>query len=163
MSGRLGFISKGIRIVWVKTQEQQSLTKWEGMFFVSSALIAARNLWSDVSEGLSGLNNMLLGHIKHGILSQSDSLSITINSTVVASSSHINPATIFMFDEGRKKKDLGIKSIHRLLVFSGNHGAQSVVALDSWSDDQADGRSSGATTRRLGVTRSRICVRVSLD
>lgn len=112
MSGRLGFISKGIRIVWVKTQEQQSLTKWEGMFFVSSAPIAARNLWSDVSEGLSGLNNMLLGHIKHGILSQSDSLSITINSTVVASSSHINPATIFMFDEGRKKKDLGIKSIH---------------------------------------------------
>lgn len=42
------------------------------MFFVSSALIAARNLWSDVSEGFSGLNNMLLGHIKHGILSQSD-------------------------------------------------------------------------------------------
>lgn len=38
------------------------------MFFVSSALIAARNLWSDVSEGFSGLNNMLLGHIKHGIL-----------------------------------------------------------------------------------------------
>lgn len=137
------------------------------MFFVSSALIAARNLWSDVSEGLSGLNNMLLGHIKHGILSQSDSLSITINSTVVASSSHINPATIFMFDEGRKKKDLGIKSIHypqvAIQIFSGNHGAQSVVALDSWSDDQADGRSSGATTRRLGVTRSRICVRVSLD
>lgn len=76
------------------------------MFFVSSALIAARNLWSDVSEGFSGLNNMLLGHIKHGILSQSDSLSITINSTVVASSSHINPATIFMFDEVRKKKRL---------------------------------------------------------
>lgn len=84
------------------------------MFFVSSALIAARNLWSDVSEGFSGLNNMLLGHIKHGILSQSDSLSISINSTVVASSSHINPATIFMFDEGRKKrlKPSGIKSIH---------------------------------------------------
>lgn len=77
----------------------------------------------------------------------------------MASSSHINPATIFMFDEGRKN----LSTIHRLLVFSGNHGAQSVVALDSWSDDQADGRSSGATTRRLGVTRSRICVRVSLD
>lgn len=135
------------------------------MFFVSSALIAAWNLWSDVSEGFSGLNNMLLGHIKHGVLSQSD---ITIDSTVVASSSHINPATIFMFDEGKKKKDLSpqaskLSTIHRLLVFSGNHGAQSVVALDSWSDDQADGRSSGATTRRLGVTRSRICVRVSLD
>lgn len=34
---------------------------------------------------------------------------------------------------------------------SGYHGAQSGVALGSWGDDQADGKSTGATTRCLAA------------
>lgn len=59
--------------------------------------------------------------------------------------------------------DLKAIIIHRFPVLSGNHGAQSGVALDSWGDEQADGRSIGATTRRLAAQQSRKAVCVSLD
>lgn len=88
--------------------------------------------------------------------------------TEVTSTLHINPATVFTFDEGRQRKilnpiDLKTIIIHRFPVLSGNHGAQSGVALDSWGEEQADGRSAGATTRCLAAQRSLKGVCVSLD
>lgn len=71
-----------------------------------------------------------------------------------------------MKEEGEQNFNLSVpKTIitHRFPMLSGNHGTQSCVALDSWGDEQADGRSTGATTRCLVNQQSLEGVCISLD